>query len=198
MKTRLPFDELNTLKSRLPVHELNGFGAKLKRHFDDEGHIRSRKDCDDIIDELLDLYLLALADAVDDVNQQFDTHIEPTAQEIQEIVYQPIDGSTWVDRVSAWYEAGGTLGDIERIAETETTRISNAAALDTATKAGAKSKTWLTMLDERVRDTHTYLESVTVPIDARFYTFDGDSALAPGGFALPQNNINCRCELRFN
>lgn len=197
--SRLPFDEINALnKSRLPVRELDGIQARLERHFNNAGHIKSRKDCEDIIDELLDLYLLALAEAVNSINEQYSTRIQPDPQEVQEIVYQAVDGATWEDRVWTWFETGGTLPDIVRIAETETTRISNTAALDTATKAGAKEKTWLTMLDDRVRDTHFYLEGMTVPIDARFYTFDGDSALAPGGFALPQNNINCRCELRFN
>lgn len=186
MATILPIDEINVLEQRLKVY------------FDADGHIKSRKDCEDIIDELLDLYLLALAEAVQAVNEQFGTDIEPSAQEIQETVYRPIEGATWRDRVLAWYASGGTLADILRIAETEMTRIGNESALGVAVKAGATEKTWLTMLDDRVRDTHTYLESVTVPIDARFYTWDGDSAQAPGGFAKAENNCGCRCELRFN
>jgi len=100
--------------------------------------------------------------------------------------------------VLAWYESGGTIADILRIAETEMTRIGNESALGAAVKAGATSKTWLTQLDDRVRDTHTYLESVTVPIDARFYTYDGDSAQAPGLFSKAENNVGCRCELSFS
>lgn len=49
------------------------------------------------------------------------------------------------------------------------------------------------MMDDRVRDTHSYLEGMEVPYNARFYTYDGDSAEAPGMFSLPENNINCRC-----
>ena len=186
------------MRSRLPFDELNAFEKRLNVHFDSQtGRIKSRKDCEDIIDELLDLYLLALAEAVDGVNRQFQTEITPTPQEVQETVYRRIQGATWADRVLAWYMSGGTIEDIMRIAETEAHRISNEAAFDTAVKAGAKEKTWLTMLDDRVRDTHTYLESVTVPIDAEFFTWDGDHAQAPGGFERPENNINCRCELRF-
>ena len=197
MSTVLRFDELNKV-SRFPERAFRDLKARLKTHFGDDGHIRSREDCEDIIDELLDLYLLALAEAVDDVNQQFNTHIQLDPQDVEDIVYAVVGDATWPDRVWAWYETGGTLGDIERIAETETTRISNAAALNAAKNAGAKSKTWLTMLDDRVRDTHSYLEGVTVPIDALFYTYDSDSAIAPGGFTKAENNCGCRCELRFN
>ena len=54
-------------------------------------------------------------------------------------------------------------------------------------------KQWQTMRDGRVRDTHSYLQSAMVNLDDKFYTFDGDSALYPGGFELPENNVNCRC-----
>jgi hypothetical protein len=49
------------------------------------------------------------------------------------------------------------------------------------------------MQDDRVRDTHDYLEGMVVPFSSRFYTYDGDSADYPGGFTLPENNIGCRC-----
>ena len=54
------------------------------------------------------------------------------------------------------------------------------------------------MADEKVRDTHQYLELMTVDIDEDFYTYDGDHASAPGMFELAQNNVNCRCELLFS
>ena len=54
-------------------------------------------------------------------------------------------------------------------------------------------KQWRTMEDERVRDTHVYLDGVKAASDERFYTYDGDSARFPGDFSKAQNNINCRC-----
>lgn len=184
--TVLLFDEINALEKR------------IKQYFDDSGHVASPEARKRIIDELLDMFLLLYVDAVQDINRQFDTDIMPDAQTVQEIIYKPIDGATWEERVNAWFDSGGTIDDIMRLAETEAHRIVNTAMVDTATQAGAKSKTWVTMLDDRVRETHEYLEGVTVPIDARFYTYDGDSADAPGGFISPENNINCRCMLRFN
>ena len=186
MKSRLPFDEIEALRKRISVH----FDAQT-------GQIKSRQDCEDIIDELLDLYLLFYAAGVNSVNEQFGTSEQFSSQEVQETVYKRVDGATWRDRVLAWYATGGTIDDIMRIADTEAHRIGNEAAYDTAIRAGATSKTWLTMLDDRVRDTHVYLESVSVPIGAKFYTYDGDSADIPGVFSKPENNINCRCELRF-
>ena len=111
--------------SRLPFDELNALGERLKEHFNADGHIASGQDCDDIIDELLDLFLLAYAESVRSINEQFGTDIEPTAKEIEETIYRPCNGASWVDRVVAWYKAGGTRSDIMRIAETETHRISN-------------------------------------------------------------------------
>ena len=87
--------------------------------------------------------------------------------------------------------------DLVRIIETESHRIANESALKTAGKAGATKKKWVTMLDEKVRSNHQFLEGQSVPYDADFYTPDGDHARAPGLFALPENNINCRCELKF-
>ena len=86
---------------------------------------------------------------------------------------------------------------IIRILETEMHRDANEAALETARHAGATTKTWVTMLDDKVRETHDYLEGVTVGIDDEFITFDGDKATAPGLFSLAENNVNCRCELLF-
>ena len=54
-------------------------------------------------------------------------------------------------------------------------------------------KTWETMKDDRVRDEHQYLDGVSVGINDRFYTDDGDSAMYPGDFENPALNINCRC-----
>lgn len=100
--------------------------------------------------------------------------------------------------------AESLVNDLSRLAETEAHRVLNEAILDSALEYAKNNpnttvtKTWVTMLDDRVRETHDYLEGVTVPVDSRFYTFDGDSAMAPGGFSKPQNSINCRCILRIS
>ena len=59
-------------------------------------------------------------------------------------------------------------------------------------------KTWHTMQDAKVRDTHAYLEDESIPLDDYFYTWDGDKARFPGDFEKPENVINCRCILTYS
>lgn len=182
----------------LPVDEINAFEDRLKVHFTDEGNgrIKSRQDAEDIIDELLDLFLLAYANGATATNTELGTAVMPSVDAVDAAVYAAVAGETWRDRVMGYYESGGTLYDIRRIAETDATRIYNQGAVDAVVANGLQDSTlkrWRTMGDDRVRDTHDYLEGMEVPFGSRFYTYDGDSADYPGGFILPENNINCRC-----
>lgn len=182
----------------LPVDEINALGERLKVHFTDDGkgQIKSREDAEDIIDELLDLYLLAYADGATATNAELGTNEMPSIDLAQAAIDKVIAGETWRERVIGYYESGGTLYDIQRIAETDATRIYNTGALDAVMANGdgaGINKRWVTMMDDRVRDTHFYLEGMEVPYNSEFWTYDGDHAAAPGMFALPENNINCRC-----
>lgn len=104
-----------------------------------------------------------------------------------------IANKTWRERADDVLETG-TVDELERIIDTETTRDYNTGVTDAGEESGIPGimKRWNTMLDERVRDQHMELEGQTVGIDDLFYIGD-DSAYAPGGFSLPENNINCRC-----
>lgn len=186
MPSILPFDELNSVADdiRAKIAKTDGKVAK--------------EDEEDIIDELLDLFLLAYATGNGVTNDNLSSSWKPTVDEVMDTVDAKVAGKTWEERVREYAENGGTADDIVRIAETETHRIANEAALNTARKAGATSKTWQTMMDDRVRETHDYLLGVTVGINDDFITFDGDSAPAPGMFSLAENNVNCRCELIFS
>ena len=185
MASVLPFDELNKVNTQI----IERFGQEKLQRTDDY---------EDIIDELLDLFLLAYARGNTITNEKLSSSWKPSVDEVMKTVDEKVAGKTWRERVREYFDNGGTSGDIVRIAETETHRIANTAALNTAKKAGAKNKTWVTMLDERVRDTHEYLEGMTVGIDEDFYTYDDDHASAPGLFELASNNVNCRCELVFS
>lgn len=104
-----------------------------------------------------------------------------------------IDGETYRDRIVQQLDEDSLAG-VLRIIETEAHRDYNTGVYDAGTESGVKvRKTWATMMDERVRDTHSYLEGMTVGLDDKFYTYDGDSARFPGDFSLPENNVNCRC-----
>lgn len=190
----LPVDELNILTAGLPVYFETDSQTGQKR-------IKSEKDKEDILDELFDLFLMAYANGTQSANLDLGESIEPTLEMVEQAVNKKVAGMTWRERVDKYYRTGGTEYDIERIAETDMTRIFNTAVLDVGRQAQKKNKSkqimkvWNTMQDDRVRDTHDYLESIRVPLDAEFITFDGDHAYAPGMFELPENNINCRCTI---
>ena len=105
-----------------------------------------------------------------------------------------INGETYRDRIQKQLDED-SLDGILRIIDTEAHRDYNTGVSDAAEKSGVSGikKQWSTMLDEKVRDSHSYLEGVTVNLEDKFYTYDGDSARFPGDFSLPENNVNCRC-----
>lgn len=182
----------------LPIDEINALEERLKVHFDDDGkgRIKSKEDAEDIIDELLDLFLLSYANGATATNTELGTAVMPPVDAVMAAVDKDVAGENWRQRVMGYYESGGTLYDIQRIAETDATRIYNQGAVDAVVANNATTTTakrWRTMMDDRVRDTHDYLEGMVVPFDADFYTYDGDHAPFPGMFELPENSINCRC-----
>ena len=105
-----------------------------------------------------------------------------------------IANKTWRERADDIIDSG-TADEMLRLIDTESVRDYNTAVVDAGKESGNPNilKRWNTMEDEKVRGTHADIDMVTVGIDDKFYTYDGDSALAPGGFSLPENNINCRC-----
>ena len=107
-----------------------------------------------------------------------------------------IDGKTFRDRVTE----DTTPEEIMRLIDTEAHRDYNTGIQDAASTSGRKDirKTWHTMMDDKVRDTHDYLEGITIPIEDKFVTYDGDEARFPGDFSDPSNVINCRCELSYS
>lgn len=117
-------------------------------------------------------------------------------QRMSEAVNKEIAGKTFADRVLEHAEKGDAQA-ILRVAETDGNRVYNSGGLLGA-RGLASTKTWETMQDDRVRETHDYLQSMTVPIDEDFYTYDGDHAPCPGGFEDVNNNANCRCWLSFS
>lgn len=188
------------MPSILPFDELNNFIDRLKARFPD-GKLppqnEAKEEEEDIIDEMLDLFLLAYAMGNNVTNANLSSEWTPSLDEAMEVVDERISGKTWRERTEDYFANGGSVDDLIRIAETETHRDANESALNTARRAGAKTKTWITMADEKVRDPHQYLDGVTIGIDDEFITYDGGHAKAPGLFGIPELDINCRCILTF-
>ena len=128
----------------------------------------------------------------DEMNERLNTDIKLT--EMEKVIYTPIAGETFADRVGK-YITNDEIDKIPFVVITDTHRVYNEASLGVMQEANIKYKKWQTMEDNLVRDTHQYLDQIRVPLDAYFYTYDGDKAKYPGGFTLAQNNVNCRCIL---
>jgi hypothetical protein len=180
----------------MPFDELNKFKEGLSIHFED-GKIRSREDAEDIIDEMLDLFLLAYAQGQEATNEDLESEISAPIQKVMNTVDREIAGKTWRDRVWEYFDGGGTEADIVRIAETETHRDSNEAAYETAKEAGATTKMWHCLMIPTSRDSHIFLDGVTAPIDGEFYSINGGSTLFPGQWGIAEEDVNCLCYLTY-
>jgi hypothetical protein len=180
----MPFDELNRLEAAIPDY--------MNREN------KSKADLDSLLDMLEDLFLLAYANGVESANVSLGADISADISDVQDTVDREIAGETWRERVEDYFLNGGTVADIVRVMETEMHRDYNEAALQAARKAGAKTKTWNTQLDPLVREAHEPLQSVTVPINGTFVTWDGYETQAPGMFGVPELDCNCRCYLTFS
>lgn len=187
------------MASILPMDELNRVDSEIRERFGDESlQKRDKRDEEDIIDELLDLFLLAYAMGNSVTNDNLSSNYEPSVDDVMKVVNAEVAGKTWRERVEDYFSSGGTGADIARIATTETHRIANQAAYETAKAAGAKEKTWHCMMLPTSRDTHIYLDGVTAPIDGEFYSFKGDSTMYPGQWGIAEEDVNCLCWLSFS
>lgn len=185
-----PWDELNVIRSRVETLEIEDTEEPGKKKFDAEKVI-------DIVYEYLEM---AWTMGVENVNENMSTSFSAESADMSAKMREEIDrrtaGRNYKERIREYAETGD-LEAIMRVADTDAHRILNSAAMTTAKKASAKYKTWVTMQDDRVRDTHEPLQAITIGIDDYFVTYDGDRALMPGGFEKPENVINCRCICTF-
>lgn len=182
----MPFDELNRLEDMMSIY------------FDESGHIRSKEDLYDLIDDMLDLFLLAYAKGQTATNESLSSEVSAPLSEVMDTVDREIAGKTWRYRMNEYFENGGTQADIKRIIETETHRDANEGAYNTARKAGATTKEWHCMMLPTSRDTHIYLDGVTAPIDGEFYSFMGGSTQFPGQWGIAEEDVNCLCWLTYS
>jgi hypothetical protein len=82
-----------------------------------------------------------------------------------------------------------------RIVRTENHRVAELGSQDARKEAISKGvklkKRWLTSQDERVRDAHAELDGEMVESDEEFSLSTGESTMYPGGFGVPELDINC-------
>lgn len=177
----------------LPIDELNAFQSSLQAASQADREPKG-VGVDKLLDDALDFLLIAYFNGSQDAAEMLGIETEPNIEEAKAAINKKIAGKDYKERLRE-YAPLGDISAIVKVLDTDMTRIYNTGVLDTAKANGATQKTWNTMLDDRVRDTHEPLEGVTIPIDAEFYTYDGDHAPQPGLFQKPENSINCRCIL---
>ena len=197
-------DQLHTLTTQI-IFDMQGKPAKEKK-----------KICIDAVYELLVLAYVfgnqrATSDAPSDVlkalsdsgNLDSEGNVPIDQSDLYRALYEPIAGETFEQRISRRIDED-TLDNetLNRIVETDWHRMEETGAYQTAEFIADKTgsglnKVWITMNDDRVRDTHWFIHGMAVPKEERFYTFDGDSARFPGDFYKAENNVNCRCEIKY-
>ena len=183
--TFFPWDEVNALENKAEEAQKQaiseGFGSVVDKYLDD-------------VEDLFEMdYMYGVAD----VNYQLGVSLEPNFEEVRDAINRQIDGKDYRQRIEGYFR-DGTPYDIARVVSTDAHRIYNQAMFDTAKRGGATQKTWRTMSDEKVRDLHQYLDGMTIPIDAEFYTYNGDHAYFPSQFGVAEEDCNCRCWVTFS
>ena len=169
----LPFDEVDALITKVKSSE--------------------KTEVKELEDSVLDLLILDYVYGTAAASEMLGIDIQPDMDEMKASVEKKVAGKDFRQRIRE-YAPSNDVESIARVIDTDSTRVFNEALLNGAKKAGATTKTWNTMLDDRVRDAHIVLQSVTIPLDAEFYT-DGDHAPAPGQFNEAYLNCGCRCWL---
>ncbi len=185
MDQLMPFDEINRVSNDVVsfMQEPPALRKQLKG---------------DLIDEILELLILSYMLGNEAANDMLAAAIPISTDDMSRSINKAIDGKTWRDRVDAYID-GGNAAEIIRVIETASHRIYNEGIYDAGISFRQQVwKVWETMMDDRVRDTHQYLQGEKIPLDREYYTYDGDSALYPGGFSLAENNVNCRCRIRLS
>lgn len=152
-----------------------------------------------IADDILSLLIGAYRFGIQSASAMLAYDVSAEIHRMYAAVFAVIDGKTFEDRV--WdHVRESDISGLQRLAASEYHRVYNTAVEDGGMQYskegnGGAVKIWATVKDDKVRETHTYLEGQSVPAGSAFYTFDGDHALYPGGFTKAQNNINCRCRI---
>ena len=178
------FDEINQMIStsyRLAVTELDDVQDQVAQ----------------IIDDLLSMLILAYNAGMDATAQNLAADLSVDLDALEDALYTSIDGKTFEQRVQEYVLAQDMAG-LSVVAASEYHRLYNAGAYDGAqqfvrTQGLGIIKRWVTVRDDRVRETHRYLEGMSVDVDEEFYTSDGDHAPYPGAFRKAKNNVGCRC-----
>ena len=180
-----------TKRYLLKFDEINRLNDELKKELPKSFEELKNEVTEYMIDAFLEGYAAVGYMLTDEIKRQ------PDMLSVMDILFAKIAGKTMFERLGAYYNAKDTDG-IRAVLETEYHRMYVNGELKRASDMGeALQKRWVTVLDNRRRPTHRYLEGMTVGLSDEFFTFDGDHAQAPGLFQKAENNVGCRCILEI-
>lgn len=179
---RIRFDEINSLVQEIGVDSEEEWYALPPR----ERKRRKDKFWDCLWDWLIDGWAAGLLFVGEDKDIPDLTHIlnwvYPRGESVSEIFDKDVTDKE----------------KLQRMMECEANRVFNSGVIEAGKGTKGLTKTWETMGDDRVRDTHWWLEGKTIPFDEEFVTYTGASGLAPGMFDDPAETVNCRCWISLN
>lgn len=181
------------------------------------GFVRTSIDGSNTLDEFITsvegLLVQTYNEAVEGLNEELHSDYGIDYMLMHEIINRKIEDMDYKDRIREHGKQSDSIGRLVNLVESEYVRVTNETRHLTIdrfetdgqakkekwnrTKDNLIRKTWQTMRDDKVRDTHDYLENRTIPFNERFFTYDGDSAQYPHGFSKAENNVNCRCWVTY-
>ena len=181
------FDEINAISKQMYDDYISGKKTESETESDFE-------------DFLLYAYSIGFLMGAEDIGASKEQLAPPISQQVKDAVDRKFEGITAKQRLKDHLLNRDGASSIERLMKTEWHRMTNEGIDGFGKLYGSQNMTkrWVTMLDDKVRDTHDYLEGAEVPFQEDFYTYNGDHAPFPGMFGVPEEDVNCRCivELR--
>lgn len=181
------FDEINAISKQMYDDYISGKKTESETESDFE-------------DFLLYAYSIGFLMGAEDIGASKDQSASPISQQVKDAIDRKFEGITAKQRLKDHLLNRDGASSIERLMKTEWHRMTNEGIDGFGKLYGSQNMTkrWVTMLDDKVRDTHDYLEGAEVPFQEDFYTYNGDHAPFPGMFGVPEEDVNCRCivELR--
>lgn len=202
MPTRT-FDELKTIKKRSVDYDAFFDGIKL--------NTKTKKDLISFAEEMeiVILYFMmmepeeisisTLAEKYADMAVKFLNLKEPSAyvQKRAEDYAKDFVETTENHKEDPWYSSADRA---KLNAENETLTLAEHGEYSWAVKSGKTKKTWVTMQDDRVRESHVEVDGMTIGIFEDFVV--GSSVMGyPRDLTNnpePEEVVNCRCYLQYS
>lgn len=183
--TYFPWDDINSLEEQAEEAQKQANTGDFNRVVDT------------FIDTVEELFEMDYFYGIQDISMQLGKSLEPDFGDMEKSINKVIDGKDYKQRIREYMESG-TPADIARVISTDSHRIYNDAMYDQAVRNGATKKTWRTMGDPKVRDSHFYLDGVKVGIEDEFYTYNGHHTMYPSQFGVAEEDVNCRCWVTYS